>query len=241
MAAVCRRQFDRDRSAEGFEEAERRVREGVNALGCEVLGAFVEDRDDGASRIEREGQNWFRVAATPKTIMSTLGPVTYRRARYRHGASRASLVPVDESLGLVNDWLTRPAARLGLMMMAHGTAREAEEFFSEMGAMSPSASTLQRLAQDLHERWKSLGPQALEGIRNTEHIPPRGGQRLRLAPSPSQGQAGVMVALRAREDGRDKACCREAPPAARSPSTTAKANGSRPSISSACRRAANPR
>ena len=203
MAAVCRRQFDRDRSAEGFEEAERRVREGVNALGCEVLGAFVEDRDDGASRIEREGQNWFRVAATPKTIMSTLGPVTYRRARYRHGASRVSLVPVDESLGLVNDWLTRPAARLGLMMMGHGTAREAEEFFSEMGAMSPSASTLQRLAQNLHERWESLGPQALEGIRSAEDIPSG-------AVSASVSLDGVMVALRAGEDGRDKACWREA-------------------------------
>ena len=121
MAAVCRRQFGPDRSAEGFEEAERRVREGVHALGCEVLGAFVEDRDDGASRIERDGQCWFRVAATPKTIMTTLGPVRYRRARYRNGASRASLVPVDDSLGLVDDYLTRPAACLGLLMMGHAS------------------------------------------------------------------------------------------------------------------------
>ena len=63
MAWVCRRQLGADRSAEEFEEAERRVRESVNALGCEVLGAFVEHRDDGASRIEREGRGWFRVAA----------------------------------------------------------------------------------------------------------------------------------------------------------------------------------
>ena len=32
------------------------------------------------------------------------------RARYRSGASGASPVPVDESLGLVDDYLTRPAA-----------------------------------------------------------------------------------------------------------------------------------
>ena len=53
------------------------------------------------------------LAATPKAIMSTLGPVTYSRARYRHGTSRTSFVPVDESLGLVNDFLTRPAAGSG--------------------------------------------------------------------------------------------------------------------------------
>ena len=72
------------------------------------MGAVIENRDDGASRIERDGQSWFRVAVTPKTIMTSLGPdrpperaatrvvvveahqTTYRRARYRSGASGAS-------------------------------------------------------------------------------------------------------------------------------------------------------
>ena len=88
-----------------FEEAELRVRESVNALGREALGAWIESLDDGTARVERGGQSWFRVPATAKTIMTTLGPVTYSRARYRHGAHQTSLVPVDESLGLVNDFL----------------------------------------------------------------------------------------------------------------------------------------
>ena len=48
------------------------------------------NRDDGASRIERDGQSWFRVAVTPKTIMTSLGPVTYRRAPRARDATRAS-------------------------------------------------------------------------------------------------------------------------------------------------------
>ena len=96
----------------------------MNGLGCKLLGADAESRDEGATRIERDGQSWFRVAATPKTVMTTLGPVTFRRARYRNGACSTSLAPVDESLGLVDDYLTRPAAQLGLMMMGHCTARE---------------------------------------------------------------------------------------------------------------------
>ena len=203
LTAVCREPLASEPCVAVFEEAERRVRESVNALGCEVLGAWIESLDDGAERVERAGRRRFRVAATAKTIMTTRGPVTYRRGRYRHGASRASLVPVDESLGLVNDWLTRPAARLGLMMMGHCTAREAEEFFSEVGAMTPSASSLQRLAYSLHERWESLGPQALEGIRCADDIPPG-------AVSASVSLDGVMVALRAGEDGRTEACWREA-------------------------------
>ena len=203
LAAVCRAPLAAEPCLAAFEEAEHRIRESVNALGCEVPGAWIESLDDGALRVERAGQRRFRVAATPKTIMSTLGPVTYRRARYRHGASRTSFIPVDVSLGLVNDWLTRPAARLGLLMMGHCTAREAEAFFSEMGAMAPSASTLQRLARTMHERWEGLGPQALESIRNTQDIPPG-------AVSASVSLDGVMVALRAGEDGRAEACWREA-------------------------------
>ena len=80
VVAVCHEQFRSDPCPEAFEEAELRVRETMNALACELLGAVIEKRDDGASRIERDGQSWFRVAATPRTIMTSLGPLTYRRA-----------------------------------------------------------------------------------------------------------------------------------------------------------------
>ena len=73
--------FDQSRLPLAFEETEVRVRETMNALGYEVLGASIESRDGGASRIQRAGQSWFRVAATPRTIMTSLGPVTYRRPR----------------------------------------------------------------------------------------------------------------------------------------------------------------
>ena len=203
MTAVCHRQLGSDCSAEAFEETERRVLEGVHALGCEVLGACAEARDDGALRIERDGQSWFRVEPTPKTIMTVLGRVTYQRARYRTGAGSPSLMPVDESLGLVDDYLTQPAAQLGLMMMGHCTAREAEAFFGKLGAMTPSASTLQRLSLTMQERWESLCPQTLEAIREADDIP-------QDAVTASVSLDGVMVALRAGEDGRCEACWREA-------------------------------
>ena len=147
VVAVCHEQFRSDPCPEAFEEAELRVRETMNALACELLGAVIEKRDDGASRIERDGQSWFRVAATPRPIMTSLGPLTYRRTRYRSGASGSSPVPVDESLGLVDDYLTRPAAR----------ARSADDgslhgagsggVFAKIGGMTPSVSTLQRLTR----------------------------------------------------------------------------------------------
>ena len=69
--------------------------------------------------------------------------------------------------------------------------------------MRPSASTLQRVACRLHERWEGLGPQAIDAIRGADDIPPE-------AVSASVSLDGVMVALRAGEEGRDEACWREA-------------------------------
>ena len=112
-------------------------------------------------------------------------------------------MPVDESLGLIDDYLTRPAAQLGLMMMGHCTPREAEEFFAKMGGMTPSVSTLQRLTQSMHERWESIAPETLASIRAAEDIPAD-------AVSASVSLDGVMVALRAGEGGCAEACWREA-------------------------------
>ena len=213
----CRNQARSDPSAETFETVETGLREAMNGLGCKLLGAYAESRDDGASRIERDGQSWFRVVATPKTIMTTLGPVVFRRARYRNGASSTSLVPVDESLGLIDDYLTRPAAQLGLMMMGHCTPREAEEFFAKMGGMTPSVSTLQRLTQSMHERWESIAPETLASIRAAEDIPAD------AVPRRSRSTASWWRCGPARTAVPRRAGAR--PPAAQSPSTTPRVSG----------------
>jgi len=91
---------------------------------------------------KRAGQCWCRVPATPKTIMSALGPVTYSRTCYRHSAERALLMPVDEGLELVNEYLTRPPARPPPAddEGGHGTAREAEPFFPEIANLTASTA-----------------------------------------------------------------------------------------------------
>ena len=118
------------------------------------------------------------------------------------GAGGASPVPLDESLDLVDDYLTRPAAELGLLMMGHCTAREAAAFFAKTGTMAPSVSTLQHLTLTMHACWESLGPETLDGIREAEGI-------AQDAVCAAVSLDGVMVALRAGEDGRAEASWRE--------------------------------
>ena len=64
----------------------------------------------------------------------------------------------------------------------------------------------------MHERWETLGPETLDSIRDAEGVPHE-------AVSASVSLDGVMVPLRAGEDGRARPPGAR-PPAARFPSTT---------------------
>ena len=81
----------------------RRRREATSSLAM----SWGRHREPGRWRfpIERDGQSWFRVA-TP-TIMTSLGPVTYRRARYRSGASGASPPAREPGFDRSVCWVTR--------------------------------------------------------------------------------------------------------------------------------------
>ena len=186
-----------------FEAAERDALSAMKDVCCLVLRSVIESRDDGAGRIERDGQVWYRVEETAKMVMTSLGAVEYRRPRYRRDGASSSIVPVDESLGLVNGCLTRTAAHLGVWLMGHCTSREAEAFFGKMGTMTPSASTLQRLVKAAHGSWETIGATALDTIRAAEGIPAD-------AVTAAVSLDGIMVPLRAGEDGRAEACWREA-------------------------------
>ena len=87
--------------------------------------------------------------------------------------------------------------------MGHCTSLEAAAFFAKIGGMTPSVSTLHRLTRTVHERWETLGPETLDSIRDAEGVPHE-------AVSASVFLDGVMVPLRAGEDGRAEASWREA-------------------------------
>ena len=97
-------------SPECFKRVERQTQEACMELGRRVLQEVPEDRDAQLpDAIEEDGRVFRRRKATPKTGATLLGSVTCRRARYRTREAGASLVPVDESLGLING---RPARSL---------------------------------------------------------------------------------------------------------------------------------
>ena len=191
-------------TAERFERIERQTREVCMELGRCVLQGVLEDRDARLpDAVKRGGRTLRRRKATPKTIATLLGRVTYKRSRYRSCEAGASRVPVDDGLGLINGHLTRPMARVCVLMTSHCPARDACGILAEIGGASPSVSTLQRVTRSMNAELEKLPSERRARIRSAEDIPAD-------ARSLSVSLDGVMVPLTQGEDGRSEGAWREA-------------------------------
>ena len=125
-------------AAERFERIERQTLEVCMELGRRVLKGVLEDRDARLpDAVKRDGRVFRRRKATPKTIATLLGSAAYKRSRYRSCEAGASRVPVDDGLGLIHGHLTRPTARVCVLMTSHCPARDAAGFWPRSAARPP--------------------------------------------------------------------------------------------------------
>lgn len=152
-------------------ETETEIVELTRKAGADLFGSIIEKRDDGAPRVVRDGQSWYRTKPSRGVLTCLLGKVGYRRSLYRCRGERNSICPVDESLVLLPGAMTRPAARLATWMVAECPPRNCRDLFEQAGGMNPSVSTLQRLLSSLHWAWQGMEEEALDEIRAEEEIP----------------------------------------------------------------------
>ena len=163
-----------------FSAFERQVMTASQACVRAVLKAGIESLDDGARHVFRGGRRHRRVQATPRTVMTSAGPVEYSRSRYR-SESGAAIMPVDEQVcfagGLFHG--SGPAEQ-GVFLMSALSPRDCVSLYGRFGIDGASVSSLQRLTADAGRRWSGCADDALVAMRAGEAIPAQGGERLHL-------------------------------------------------------------
>ena len=181
--------FHRDPATTDFATIETAMIATVKKLGLGGLRSYLEQLDDGAPAIRRDGRSWHRLPPSKGSLTCLLGKVDYQRSRYRCGRMRNSVCPVDESLGLLEGSLTRPASKLAMYLMAECPPRNCHKLLQQAGGMTPSVTTLQRVLQETHWAWQNTTEEALVDIRAAEERP-------KEATSVAVSLDGAMVHLR---------------------------------------------
>lgn len=140
----------------GFEAFEREVRTRFSEAEREFIGEELARLDVTLPEVVIDGVRHRRVVSGTAEYMTAAGPVSVLRHRYRAvGTNGQSECPLELRAGIVEGFFTPLAARLGLWAVTHLTPAESESLFREMGGMSPSRSTLDRLPKGISEKWEA--------------------------------------------------------------------------------------
>jgi hypothetical protein len=159
-AEVALRQFLRQhRSAlpsGDLETFERELHAHIAAFERELVAEEVSRYDVEAPEVVFDGRRYCRAQAASETYTSAAGPFTITRRLYRAAdGSGETICPLELCSGMVEGAWTPRAARLMALVVAHLPAAEAETLFTELGGMTPSRSSLERLPKALSAKWEA--------------------------------------------------------------------------------------
>ena len=112
--------------------AEKAYQEMILGIARSGLTEAFEMLDDQGQSLEIDGTTYRKAETTPGRAMTTFGPVTFGRSRYRPSGGGAALVPAESLLGLTDGGLTPAAAGLSMSLMSSLTARESQDIWARL-------------------------------------------------------------------------------------------------------------
>ena len=155
---------------------ERELHEYVVATEREVLAEEMARLDVDLPVVTIEGELYRQVVRCEESYVSAAGPVRVMRSLYRRGGEgERTVCPLELRAGMVEERWTPLAARQAAFVVAHLTPQEGEDLFRELGNMTPSKSSLDRLPKQLSRCWEAERERFEAALRGEETVPPEGG------------------------------------------------------------------
>ena len=147
-----------------FERFEREVHQRFVAAERAVLAGELQRLDVDLPEVTIGGHRHRRVLRSTETYLSAVGPITVLRTLYRAGSEQA-VVAIELRAGIIAGYWTPLAARHASLLAAHLTPQECADTLRELGNMSPSKSSLDRLPKHLSSRWEEHREAFEESLR----------------------------------------------------------------------------
>ena len=147
-----------------FERFERELHQRFVAAEREVLAGELQRLDVNEPAVTIDGRRHRQVLRSTETYLSAVGPMTVERTWYRAGHEPA-VVALEVRAGIIAGHWTPLAARQASVLVARMTPQECADTLRELGNMSPSKSTLDRLPKHLSSRWEEQREAFEEALR----------------------------------------------------------------------------
>lgn len=169
-----------------FEQAEKVIKKLVGELEVTLVQEALSQYDIDVPIIEYEGKIYHQVLRKDKIYTCSAGKVTVERSLYR--ADGQCICPLELQAGIIEDFWTPSAARLGCYVTAHLSPYQGEKLFQEFGHLQPSKSSLTRLSTQIGEKWDEERHQLEQALCQDIVIPEE-------AVTVSASLDGIMISL----------------------------------------------
>ena len=153
-----------------FERVEGELHQLFAVAERATLAHELERLDVDRPEVSIEGRRHRHVLRATETYTSAVGPITVTRTLYRAGSEQA-VVPLELRAGIIGGHWTPLAARQASYLVAHLTPQECANTLLELGNMSPSKSSLDRLPKQLSSRWEAQREAFEEALRAQDSVP----------------------------------------------------------------------
>ena len=161
---------ERAPAEQDFERFEGELHQIMAAAERALLAHELEQLDVDRPAVTIAGQRYHRVLRSTATYTSAVGPVTVLRTLYRAGCEQA-VVPLELRADIIEGHWTPRAAHQATFLVAHLTPQEAADTLRELGNMSPSKSSLDRLPKLLSSHWEKHRAEFEEALRAEQSVP----------------------------------------------------------------------
>ena len=150
---------------------ERKLRQRIEAVGCEVMREMLERADTKAPRVTINGKEWGNRRESKGTYVSTFGEIVLARSIYSQPGGGPVAVPLDLRLGIHEGRYTPQMARVLTRATALMPNEDAEGFLAEVGVAMVCKSTLHRVPRAIGARYETKRTQIQEELRESDEVP----------------------------------------------------------------------
>lgn len=163
--------YDQVRRGGDFNTIESHLVSGFMRAASTSIGELLASYDIDQGCIEFDGEPYYQSSRNTIDYFTSAGKVEVARSLYRNPSRTRTICPLNQNVGIVCDHWTPKAAKVATFAVAQMTPYAAETLFTEIGAMAPSKSTLDRLPKRINDHldWNRRGIDAQ--IRHQVSIP----------------------------------------------------------------------
>lgn len=155
-----------------FQEIEKTIQNCFISAARELTGSILSTYDVDNTAITIEGKRYHKaLKASEKTYHSLLGPISVKRCLYRNKKHNETICPLEKLTGIVEGFWTPHAAQSALLFVTEMPSDRAKKLFKQVGLMSPSSSSLDKLPKQVSAHWERHRQTYEENLRQSLTVP----------------------------------------------------------------------